>query len=126
MSVARTVVARASSSSWSRTGSSSRRAGRTATSPASRPTRRTACTSSTAASTRSSSTTATGKFLGSWGEGVFTRPHGITIHDDVVYCADDTDHTVRELTLDGKLLLTLGTLEPAQRHRLLARRSTAT
>ena len=51
-----------------------------------------------------------GRFLGSWGEGVFTRPHGITIHDDVVYCADDTDHTVRAFTLDGKLLWTLGTL----------------
>ena len=50
-----------------------------------------------------------GRFLGSWGEGVFTRPHGITIHRDVVYCADDTDHTVRALTLEGKLLWTLGT-----------------
>jgi sugar lactone lactonase YvrE len=52
---------------------------------------------------------ADGHFLGSWGEGVFTRPHGITIHDDFVYCADDTDHTVRVLTLEGKLLRTLGT-----------------
>jgi hypothetical protein len=51
-----------------------------------------------------------GRFLGSWGEGVFTRPHGITIHGDVVYCADDTDHTVRAFTLEGKLLWTLGTL----------------
>jgi DNA-binding beta-propeller fold protein YncE len=50
-----------------------------------------------------------GRFLGSWGEGVFTRPHGITIHDGVVYCADDTDHTVRAFTLEGKLLWTLGT-----------------
>jgi hypothetical protein len=48
--------------------------------------------------------------VGSWGEGVFTRPHGITIHADVVYCADDTDHTVRAFTLEGKLLWTLGTL----------------
>jgi DNA-binding beta-propeller fold protein YncE len=51
-----------------------------------------------------------GQFVGSWGEGLFTRPHGITIHDDVVYCADDTDHTVRALTLDGQVLWTLGTL----------------
>jgi DNA-binding beta-propeller fold protein YncE len=51
-----------------------------------------------------------GRFLRSWGEGVFTRPHGITIHDDVVFCADDTDHTVRALTLEGELLWTLGTL----------------
>jgi DNA-binding beta-propeller fold protein YncE len=51
-----------------------------------------------------------GQFLTSWGEGVFTRPHGITIHEDVAYCADDTDHTVRAFTLDGSLLWTLGTL----------------
>jgi hypothetical protein len=51
----------------------------------------------------------TGTFISSWGEGVFTRPHGITIRDDIVYCADDTDHTVRALTLEGKLLFTLGT-----------------
>ena len=51
-----------------------------------------------------------GKFLASWGEGVFLRPHGITIHGDLVYCADDSDHTVRTFTLEGKLLNTLGTL----------------
>ncbi|MBV9582417.1 MAG: hypothetical protein JO057_27850, partial [Chloroflexi bacterium] len=51
-----------------------------------------------------------GRFLDSWGEGVFTRPHGITIVNDVVYCADDTDHTVRGFALDGKLQWTLGTL----------------
>jgi DNA-binding beta-propeller fold protein YncE len=50
-----------------------------------------------------------GRFLGSWGEGVFTRPHGITIHDDIVYCADDTDHTLRAFSLEGSLLWTLGT-----------------
>ncbi|MBM4072477.1 MAG: hypothetical protein FJ271_26645 [Planctomycetes bacterium] len=51
-----------------------------------------------------------GSFAGSWGEGVFARPHGITIGpDDAVYCTDDLDHTVRKFTLDGKLLLTLGT-----------------
>jgi DNA-binding beta-propeller fold protein YncE len=51
-----------------------------------------------------------GKFLGSWGEGTFTRPHGITITaDNLVYLADDTEHTVRKFTLDGKLLQTLGT-----------------
>lgn len=51
-----------------------------------------------------------GGFLTSWGEGVFKRPHGIYIgHDNRVYCADDGDHTVRKFTLDGKLLLVLGT-----------------
>src|SRR5437899_4281282 len=51
-----------------------------------------------------------GRFLSSWGEGVFVRPHGIHIGpDDSVYCIDDSDHTVRKFTLDGTLLLTLGT-----------------
>lgn len=50
-----------------------------------------------------------GRFLGSWGEGIFTRPHGITIVGEVVWLADDTDHTVRKFTLDGRLLQTLGT-----------------
>jgi DNA-binding beta-propeller fold protein YncE len=51
-----------------------------------------------------------GTFLSSWGEGVFVRPHGIFIGpDDAVYCTDDTDHTVRKFTLDGKLLQTFGT-----------------
>lgn len=50
-----------------------------------------------------------GSFLRSWGEGVFTRPHGITMGpDDTIYCTDDGDHTVRKCTLDGKILLQLG------------------
>ncbi len=53
---------------------------------------------------------ADGTFVTSWGEGVFTRPHGITIGpDDSVYCTDDSGHTVRKFTPEGKLLLTLGT-----------------
>jgi DNA-binding beta-propeller fold protein YncE len=51
-----------------------------------------------------------GTFLRSWGEGVFARPHGIFIGpDQTVYCTDDLDHTVKKFTLDGQLLLTLGT-----------------
>ncbi len=51
-----------------------------------------------------------GELLFSWGEGLFTRPHGFWIGpDDVVYCTDDLDHTVRKFTPDGRLLLTLGT-----------------
>jgi DNA-binding beta-propeller fold protein YncE len=51
-----------------------------------------------------------GKFISSWGEGLFVRPHGICIGpDDAVYCTDDNDHTVRKFTLDGRLLLTMGT-----------------
>ena len=53
---------------------------------------------------------ADGTFVTSWGEGVFARPHGITIGpDDAVYCTDDLDHTVRKFTPEGKLLLTMGT-----------------
>jgi hypothetical protein len=51
-----------------------------------------------------------GRFVGSWGEGVFTmRTHGITIGpDDSVYCTDDAGHSVRKFAPEGKLLLTLG------------------
>ena len=51
-----------------------------------------------------------GTFLRSWGEGLFsTRTHGIHIGpDDMVYCVDDGLHTVQKFSLDGKLLMTLG------------------
>ena len=54
-----------------------------------------------------------GSFLCSWGEDVFS-PHGILITpDSIAYCADDKDHTVRKCTLDGKVLMTLGTKDQA-------------
>jgi DNA-binding beta-propeller fold protein YncE len=50
-----------------------------------------------------------GKFLRSWGEGLFPRAHGITMAPgDTVFLSDDGDHTVRKCTLDGKVLFTLG------------------
>ena len=50
-----------------------------------------------------------GPVQSSWGEGLFARPHGITIGpDDAVYCTDDLDHTVKKFTPEGTLLLTLG------------------
>ena len=50
-----------------------------------------------------------GNFLRSWGEGLFGRAHGIDIDsDDTLYCTDDGDHTVRKITTDGKVLLTIG------------------
>ncbi len=50
-----------------------------------------------------------GHFQFSWGEGLFARPHGITIGpDDAVYITDDLDHTIKKFTSDGDLLLTFG------------------
>lgn len=50
-----------------------------------------------------------GKFLRSWGEGVFKRAHGLHIGpDECLYCTDDGDHTVRKCTLEGKVLLEIG------------------
>ena len=85
------------------------RAGSTATPSASASIARTASTCSIAAPTRSSCSIAPARILGSWGEGVFTTPHGLDIVDDAVYCVDAGDHTVRVFSLDGQLRLTLGT-----------------
>lgn len=53
-----------------------------------------------------------GRFLRSWGEGVFQRPHGLFISaDDAVYCVDDLGHTVYKYTTDGQLLMTLSTAD---------------
>ncbi len=51
-----------------------------------------------------------GNFLTSWGEDIFTSPHGIWIgEEDYIYCTDTEDHTVRKLSLSGEILMTLGT-----------------
>lgn len=51
-----------------------------------------------------------GRALGSWGDGLFARPHGICIGPDgAVYCTDDFGHTVQVFTSDGRLRQTLGT-----------------
>ena len=50
-----------------------------------------------------------GRFLRSWGEGMFPRAHGLHIDaDDNLYCTDDGDHTVKKCTPEGKVLLTIG------------------
>src|SRR3569832_122410 len=50
-----------------------------------------------------------GHFLRSFGEGLFSRAHGLHIDaDDNLYCTDDGDHTVRKCTTEGKVLLTIG------------------
>ena len=44
-----------------------------------------------------------GGFVTSWGEGVFDRPHGLTIDsDDILYCVDDNGHCVRKSTAEGE------------------------
>ena len=50
-----------------------------------------------------------GRFLGSWGEGIFTRAHGIHRGPDGnLYLTDEGDHTVRACTPDGEVLLEIG------------------
>ena len=49
-----------------------------------------------------------GNVLRSWGEGVFTNAHGVTIGpDDTVWCVDNIDHSIRQFTPEGRLLTTL-------------------
>jgi hypothetical protein len=49
-----------------------------------------------------------GTFLKKWGDGQFTSAHGITIHDDVVYCTDNVDSVIRAFDLDGNFKWMLG------------------
>lgn len=50
-----------------------------------------------------------GDFLKSWGEDVFKHAHGVHMGpDDTIWCTDDGDHTVRQCSLDGKVLLEIG------------------
>ena len=50
-----------------------------------------------------------GNFLRSFGEGMFPRAHGIFMApDDTIWLTDDGDHTVRQCTAQGKVLLTIG------------------
>jgi len=50
-----------------------------------------------------------GNLLKAWGEGLFKRPHGLTLAaDNTLYLADDGAHVVQQFTLEGELLMTLG------------------
>jgi sugar lactone lactonase YvrE len=51
-----------------------------------------------------------GKFIRSFGEGLFTRSHGLRIDSEGnIWATDVSAHTVMKLSPDGKLLMTLGT-----------------
>ena len=51
-----------------------------------------------------------GEVVSAWGRGIFTNPHGASIGpDQCIYLTDNFDHTVRKFTLDGTLLLQIGT-----------------
>ena len=55
-----------------------------------------------------------GNVVRSWGHGsIFTNPHAVTIApDDTVWCVDNVDHSIRQFTPEGKLIMTLN--EPYQ------------
>jgi DNA-binding beta-propeller fold protein YncE len=49
-----------------------------------------------------------GKYLGAWGSGEVTDPHGLKIVDDIVYTTDRSDSVAKSFALEGKPLLELG------------------
>ena len=52
---------------------------------------------------------AEGKYLRSWGRGMFGNPHGLRVdREDKVWITDNGDHQVMKFDRDGHLLLTLG------------------
>ena len=53
-----------------------------------------------------------GNFVNTWGQGIFTNPHAITLGpDNTFYCTDHFDHTIRWMTSDGQIKMTLGTAD---------------
>jgi sugar lactone lactonase YvrE len=51
-----------------------------------------------------------GKFIRSFGEGLFTRSHGLRIDTEGnIWATDVTDHTVMKISPQGQVLMTLGT-----------------
>jgi len=50
-----------------------------------------------------------GNVLRTFGEDIFTRPHGLHVGPDgSLFLTDDGDHTVRKCTPEGRVLLTIG------------------
>lgn len=58
-----------------------------------------------------------GAFLGSWGEGAFSGPHGACFAPDgTLYLVDEGDHTVRQYSPDGALMRMIAGERPAAYH----------
>ena len=50
-----------------------------------------------------------GNCIDHWGDGVFTRAHGVYLtHDDEIYCVDDGGHAAYKFNKAHQLILTLG------------------
>jgi hypothetical protein len=49
-----------------------------------------------------------GRYLGAWGSGEVTDPHGLKIVGDTVYTTDRIDSVAKSFSLDGKPLMELG------------------
>jgi DNA-binding beta-propeller fold protein YncE len=49
-----------------------------------------------------------GNYLGAWGSGEVTDPHGLKIIGDTAYTTDRTDSVAKSFALDGKPLMELG------------------
>ena len=51
-----------------------------------------------------------GSFITSWGEDIFTYPHSVTTGpDETLYCVDTSTHCIYKCSLDGQVLMTIGT-----------------
>ena len=51
-----------------------------------------------------------GNFIDSWGDDILKDAHGIFLDaDDNIYCTERETHVIRKFTIDGELLMTLGT-----------------
>ena len=59
-----------------------------------------------------------GKYLGAWGSGEVTDPHGLKIVDDIVYTTDRSNSVAKSFTLDGKAAAGARPARRAFRHRL--------
>jgi hypothetical protein len=60
-----------------------------------------------------------GRFVRAWGEGLFSRPHGLTLgpSGESLYCVDDEAHCIYHCSLEGQVLGTMGIPgRPAPRH----------